>query len=289
MQFDTMYYKHAEYQPIWQFMAFTHSYSNLLRRQLILSLTALLLAISGCSINKLVHGSHYVHRVYQHPAAKAAQDQSIAVVFIEGDGIPWVTHGTKPAADPTPNHALARNLFTHTTYASWYVTRPCYNRPNDLVCEPNVWTHGRYSAQVAESMASVINDQIESSSARRVVLVGYSGGGTLAVLIASHINHLAGVITIAANLDTLAWTTLHAYEPLTNSLNPVDSASLAVPHLAYVGDRDLNVPYPSIAGFVETHPQTIIEHVSTYDHVCCWEKNWPVLLNTALAKMQIIR
>jgi pimeloyl-ACP methyl ester carboxylesterase len=138
-------------------------------------------------------------------------------------------------------------------------------------------------------MASVINDQIESNSTKNIVLIGYSGGGALSILIAPKIKHLAGVITIAANLDTLAWTTLHGYEPLTDSLNPVDSEPLVVPHLAFIGDRDLNVPYSSIARFVETHPQTMIERVNNYDHICCWEKNWPALLDAALAKMQITR
>ena len=50
-----------------------------------------------------------------------------------------------------------------------------------------------------------------------VVLIGYSGGGTLAWLMASRIPETTRVVTIAANLDIDEWTRIHGDSPLSGS------------------------------------------------------------------------
>ncbi|MES1196653.1 MAG: hypothetical protein ABUL58_06890, partial [Steroidobacter sp.] len=80
---------------------------------------------------------------------------------------------------------------------------------------------------------------------------------------------------------------LHGYQPLAASLNPVETAELNVPHVAMTGDLDTNIPLSSIDHYLQTHPHTVVQRFPNYDHVCCWEKNWPALLRTALADMKI--
>lgn len=268
-------------------MAFTNRYSSCIRRFSTLYLSCLVLILCGCASGIRVQGSHYVHRLYQH-AANSDVDQNIIVIYVEGDGLPWVDHGTRPAVDPTPIHALGYHLYKATPYAAWYLTRPCYNHVKDAACNPLIWTHARYSEQVVDSMAAVINNSVTSVpdiSQKKIFLVGYSGGGTLTLLLAPRLSRIAGVITIAGNLDINAWTQLHGYEVLSASLNPVEMKALPVRHIALVGDKDTNIPFSILNRYLSQHPDTIVEHFANYDHVCCWEKNWPALLNTTLAKM----
>lgn len=202
--------------------------------------------------------------------------------------MPWVDHGTRPAADPTPVHVLAYRLYKTTPYEAWYVTRPCYNHVRDAACNPLIWTHARYSEQVVDSMASVINStmmSIPTAAQKKIYLVGYSGGGTIALLLTPRLPQLAGVVTIAGNLDINAWTTLHGYEALSSSLNPLDMKTIPVKHIALVGDKDTNIPFSILNQYLTLHPDTDVEHFTSFDHVCCWEKNWPALLNTTLANM----
>lgn len=247
-----------------------------------------MLSSAGCATPARIQGSHYVHLLYHHVATKQYQDSALTLIFIEGDGLPWVAHGMQPSSDPTPVYPLAYNLYKSTPYASWYLTRPCYNHVKDKGCTNQAWTSARYSESVVSSMVSAINSTLATFPAQRIILVGYSGGGTLATLIAPRVPQVTGVISIAGNLDINAWTTLHGYEPLTSSLNPANVPESGAPLIVLTGDHDTNVPFSSIAEFLRTHPHAIVEHFANNDHVCCWEKHWPATLNDALARLNII-
>jgi pimeloyl-ACP methyl ester carboxylesterase len=60
----------------------------------------------------------------------------------------------------------------------------------------------------------------QRSGSTRLTLVGYSGGGTIAVLLAARRSDVAEVITVAANLDVGYWTQRDGLSPLTGSLDP---------------------------------------------------------------------
>lgn len=111
-----------------------------------------------------------------------------------------------------------------------YIGRPCYFElgPADL-CSNKRWTQERYSQDTVNSLNSAITHLLHSSDFQSVQLIGFSGGGALAVLIANRRNDINSVITIAGNLNTHAWTLHHGYLPLTGSLNPADDLSLTMP------------------------------------------------------------
>jgi hypothetical protein len=218
---------------------------------------------------------------FQHSAyARVAPGNADLVLFIEGDGTPWVNAGRSVASDPTPRVPVALDLAIHTPASVLYLGRPCYFAArSDPACEPRWWTSDRYSAAVVKSMVGAANRFIVDHHTQHVLLVGYSGGGALAVLMAPSVLHVAGVVSIAGNLDTNAWTQQHHYLPLGGSLNPASQAPLpaALPQWYLLGDRDTNVTDAMVSRYLERVPAAHIWHFAGFDHACCWGHEWPQL------------
>jgi pimeloyl-ACP methyl ester carboxylesterase len=112
------------------------------------------------------------------------------------------------------------------------------------------------------------------------VLIGYSGGGALAMLVAERVANVSAVVTIAGNLDTEAWTRLHAYSPLSGSLNPARRAPLPsrIAQLHLTGGKDKNVPVALIEPVVRRQPHAELRVYDDADHGCCWAREWPRVL-----------
>ena len=204
------------------------------------------------------------------------------LVFIEGDGLPW-RNGREPSADPTTLHPIALELLTRSPAPAAYVTRPCYQGLGSDKCTPEHWTGGRYSIEIVASMAASVREAQRRSSANEVTLIGYSGGGVLAVLIAERLEHVVGVVTLAANLDTDAWTKHHGYLPLSQSLNPaLSDRSHGWPELHLRGTADAVVPSQTTSAYFERYPEAKQRVIDGYDHVCCWVRDWESLLREVL-------
>ncbi len=229
-------------------------------------LAALLLAAQMTT----VAGDGFLHRLLVQPAA----DREELHVYIEGDGRPWI-RGKVAAADPTPKKPLALRLMKRDQAFSAYVGRPCYFATNDVACTPALWTSRRYSPEIVRSMRAVIRKLLDEHGAKRLVLIGHSGGGTLAVLLAPAFDETAGVITIGANLDVSAWTAFHRYAPL----DPVELGPLPprIRQLHLSGGRDRNVP-PRLARQAAERLGGRLVVTSRFDHDCCWERRWPEIL-----------
>jgi predicted alpha/beta hydrolase family esterase len=206
----------------------------------------------------------------------APQDAPLAI-FIEGDGVPWLG-GREPSLDPTTGDPIALKLLGQTPAPTAYVTRPCYNDLGGPRCTPERWTMERYSDEIVSSMTEAVRTAAQNAQARNVVLVGYSGGGVLAVLIAERLDNVAAVITVSANLDTDSWTKHHGYLPLTGSLNPTSStAEHRWPETHLYGARDANVPAATTEAYFKRFPGAKRQIVAMNDHVCCWVEQWPGL------------
>ena len=224
-------------------------------------------------------GAPFQHLLYSRYINASTQTLH---VYIEGDGQPWDVGGLLPADDPTPSRPLALHLMAKDDDAALYLGRPCYfDLATQSPCTTRYWTSARYSQQVVTSMATVLNDFTKAGSIRKIVLIGYSGGGALATLIASHLHTEVEVVTIAANLDTDAWTAAHGYLSLDESLNPIQSARLTgISHHHFAGGQDSNISARSVERFTRQHNGRFTRH-DAFDHVCCWEDKWPSLLHNA--------
>jgi len=221
-----------------------------------------------------VQGEGFRHRVFRHGA-----DNGPLHVYLEGDGRPWLTR-RQVNTDPTPRTALALRLMLRDAAPGLYLGRPCYHgSASDRGCSPWLWTHGRYSEAVIASMAAAL--QRIAGVDRTLTLIGYSGGGTIAMLLAPRLSNVARVITVAANLDTAAWTRHHGFSPLTGSMNPADMEPLPghIAQLHLAGGRDRNVPPRLSAITAARQPGTGLRVIPNYDHRCCWERDWTTLIS----------
>jgi pimeloyl-ACP methyl ester carboxylesterase len=220
----------------------------------------------------VVTGNGYAHRIWRKPGSPP---DPVLHVYIDGDGTPYPTPDTV-SPDPVVHEPLMLHLMALDPHPSVYVGRPCYwGLRSDAGCSPSLWTLGRFSPAVIDSMTAVIIQETGDRPPSRRVLYGHSGGATLALLIASRGLELAGIVTIGGNLDPDAWARLHGYTPLIESLNPIRTAPKAgwpaMRH--YVGDADRIVPAALVRDAAARIGGEVIV-VPGFDHHCCWQQIW---------------
>ncbi|WP_187367251.1 alpha/beta fold hydrolase [Massilia mucilaginosa] len=235
---------------------------------------------------KTVQGGLLPLTVY---APNTALSAPTLTVYIEGDGLAWLNAGTV-SPDPTPVHPVALQLaLRHPHGAAVYLARPCQFQPGALpaACRSALWTSARYGPEVIDSMDAALDQLMRQSGARRLVLVGFSGGGSVAALLAARRADVTLLLTVAANLDTAQWTRLQGLAPLAGSFNPADhAAQLApVPQHHWVGADDDVVPPAVLASFAARFPAgatPALTVVQGYGHACCWQASWAAMVRAVL-------
>jgi hypothetical protein len=205
-------------------------------------------------------------------------------VYIAGDGRPWLKR--MRARNPTGRSTLALELMLADPHPALLLGRPCYYQRGtpSPPCEPGLWTDGRYSQLVVDALAGAMEQLVAAHQPQTLLLVGYSGGGVLALLVAQRQTLPTTVVTVASNLDTEAWTEHHRHLPLAGSLNPalevVQGATFRQVHLA--GALDTVVPLATTIRYREHHPEARYLVREEFDHRCCWVQAWPDLLRDIL-------
>ena len=225
---------------------------------------------------RLVPGAGFDHVVFV-----AARPLSPRLhVYLDGDGVPW--EAGQPAADPTPRRPLVLELMTRDPAAAVYVGRPCYHGMATAPgCRPALWNEARYSDPVVDSLVAVVSRLLDGQHHADAVLIGYSGGGALAMLMAPRIPRVAAVVTVAANLDTDGWAAYQRLPPLRGSRNPSRAPGLpaSIVQLHSVGADDRAVPPRVVAS--GSVPSDAVRRLEGYDHICCWVDRWPAILAEA--------
>jgi len=229
----------------------------------------------------LVKGGGFLITTYQ----KIENAQEPYVFYIEGDGAAF-SGRYRVSANPTPRKRMFINLATMDTRPNIvYVARPCQYTPMHLnpKCNMQYWTSKRLSDDSVQSINDVINS---INNNHKFSLIGYSGGGGIAVLVAARNSMTKDIITVAGNLDHKAFTTFHNVTPMDGSLNPIDYTQQIrhIPQLHLSGEKDKVVP-PLIADkFVQESmsscvKQEVYEGVS---HRNGWKKAWEHLLKKSI-------
>ena len=218
-------------------------------------------------------------------AGNASTSRDILHVYLEGDGSPW-RYNSIIMRDPTPRNPLMLRLMSQDSQPAVYLGRPCYNgAASESGCDNSLWTSGRYSKTVVDSMASAIRALVTRYGARQLWLIGHSGGGALSMLLAEQLPQVTRVVTLAGNLDTDAWTQHHRYTPLYSSINPATAPLLRTDvwqwHL--IGSRDAVIPPQLVKPVIMRQPSASGIEIPGFNHGCCWERIWPRVLR-ALAQ-----
>lgn len=210
-------------------------------------------------------------------------------VYLEGDGFAWVTR-TQPSTDPTPDNPVALILaaLDPSPNVAW-IARPCQYTPRTAnpACKTYYWTTGRLAPEVVASVTAAVSAAKADAGAKRIHLVGYSGGGGLAVLVAAGRDDVASIKTVAGTLDTDAFTTHHKVSPMTGSLNPASVARRVqhIPQLHLSGEKDTVVPARIARAYIAamSSPQcsqlTVIPGAT---HAEGWSAVWPTHASTPL-------
>ena len=235
---------------------------------------------------EIITGSPFQHRIFVNQLAYNTEILKEVHIYLDGDGTPWLSSNRR-ADDPTARKPLILELMTKDPAASILLGRPCYyGLNNSPPCNDEFWTSQRYSESIVGSMASAIETWAKTKKIETMILIGYSGGGALAALLASRLTKVTAIVTVAANLDVEAWNRHHGYRSLPASLNPAADARIPprVRQIHLAGLQDRNVPPEIIEAFSLSQTNSLYVPMPNFDHVCCWPENWSQILKSQLGE-----
>ncbi|WP_312981614.1 alpha/beta hydrolase [Atlantibacter sp.] len=205
-------------------------------------------------------------------------------VYIEGDGFAWVSR-SRPSDDPTPRQPTGLMLAAADTSANvLYLARPCQfiGPPLPANCRATWWTDNRFSPQVVQAMNEALSQALRPWPDVRIELVGYSGGGAIAALIAARRDDVISLRTVAGNLDVAYVNAAHNVSAMPDALSALDVArQLAnLPQIHFTGSDDTTVPPEAARRFQQAAGGRCvhIEDVKGMAHGSDWAAVWPSLL-----------
>ncbi len=234
---------------------------------------------------RLVDGGDFVLTTYQ----RISDSKMPYVFYLEGDGT--IVSGDIITDNPTPRENMLIKLASIDDRPNViYIARPCQYTElerNEQCNHSKYWTSHRMSEEVISSINKVINT---ISNGSKFSLVGFSGGGGVAVLIAQRNKNVADIITIAGNLDHIAFTTnLHLTSKIFGSLNPIDYAKSVnhIPQLHLSGSEDRRVPSFIAEKFVKASNSKCVIHkvIKNNTHMKGWQDVWANLYRFDFSKL----
>lgn len=154
-------------------------------------------------------------------------------IYLEGDG------------NPNPSDKIALYYAEHDPSQNViYMGRPC-QWSKDKICKtkPEIYKEYRFHPEIIREVEEVVLYLKNKYKAPKIELIGYDGGATVALNLASQMS-IDRVITIAGILDTNAYTYYNDLPEMKDAQNPADKlAALSdVPQIHYVGKEDEITP-----------------------------------------------
>jgi predicted esterase len=210
------------------------------------------------------------------------------VIVIEGDGYNEIINGSLEA-DLYVTVALdyVQNYATGNTV---YLGRPCQNYGGKSCLRPKGGGVSRYTEQKVSALNDAVGVIKLNTGASAVRLVGYSGGATMALLIANlrvsqGLNDVSGIITLAGNLDHLATQLWHIEKfggaTLGAGVNPIDILDTInhIPVIHYMGAKDEVVPARLSRKFIEKSNKdcAVVVNLQKATHHENWREYFPAI------------
>jgi pimeloyl-ACP methyl ester carboxylesterase len=263
------------------------------RKLVIAAIAAGLLQLTGCTsqINlqqftsasltpATLQTSHYTLQAMLPPAGTYRHLR----VYIEGDGHAWAT-SSQPSTDPTPRISLMLKYASEDRNSAVYLARPCQFVMSSS-CNVGAWTDRRFSRPVMEAMNASLDSLKSRFGVEQFELVGHSGGGDVALVLAGMRADVVQVQTIAGNVDPVFWAQLHNLSPLIDPVTPLQFKDKLrdLPQRHIVGTNDPVVP-PAIAQeYAKRLSATCLEIASTTaTHSTGFDDAWHHYSNTPIA------
>lgn len=200
-------------------------------------------------------------------------------IYVEGDSRGWLP-STEPGHDATPDGGLGLRLATLDPSANVvYIAQPCQFDSSLPVCAEFAKADTRYAEQIMAAMNRAIDHFVVVFPHPHINLVGYSGGGAVAAVLAARRHDVATLRTIAGNLDPEGNGRYHAADPQEDFVDPIDYASrlYALPQEHLVGDKDDVVPPFLTENFIKaigTSYCVRVIHIPEATHKTGWEQAW---------------
>lgn len=259
-----------------------------------------LILLSGCSSEYRLRQaqidakkSHFESQVFTTKSGRLIQgfvkknpispknplESKIARIYIEGDGWAWATH-YRPSEDPTPSKPMGLKLALadQSKEDVIYWSRPCQYLKTPH-CSPQEWTFGRFHGKIIQIYQEFLDKLKQEQGYVGFHLHGFSGGATVALLIATQRTDVLSITTFAGLLDTTTWTQTQHCTPLYDSLNPIDYAKALskIPQVHYQGSRDKTIGPPVIEAYqrhFKTKDPIKIIFIPGYSHYSAWDIFW---------------
>lgn len=225
-----------------------------------------------------IHTDPFILKAYGKPIQSKNE---ILTIYIEGDGLAWIADDML-SDNPTPIDPIGLKMAVRDQKNSSiaYLARPCQGVFNqDNVCKSDYWGNLRFSPIVIRSMNQGVDYLKKYYQAKKIIFIGYSGGGTVAALLTAKRKDVVKLITVAAVLDIHEWVNQKSLTPLYGSLDPATFSQdlISTPQTHWIGGKDKIVPKEVAFAFADHFPlrnKPRIIVIPNFDHVCCWSTDW---------------
>ena len=238
--------------------------------------TADTVAQAGNLVQQKIATDDFLLTTYQR--FDATSDNKQMVVYIEGDGMAWISRD-QLSSNPTPVQPIALKLASIDTNVNvLYIARPCqYLWPQKMNrCSSRYWSDKRGSEEVISSINQAISIVKQKQNISSIRLIGYSGGGGIAALIADRRADVNEFVSVSGNLNYKLFTQTHDLSPMNRSIDPITVANQIglIPQIHYVGADDKIIPRQIALSFSDK--VKVINDVS-HDN---WSDKWAQILRT---------
>jgi len=238
--------------------------------------TADIVAQAGNLVQQKIATDDFLLTTYQRFGSTV--DNKQMVVYIEGDGMAWISRD-QLSSNPTPMQPIALKLASIDTNTNvLYIARPCqYLWPQKMnACNSKYWSNKRGSEEVISSISQAISIVKQKQNISTIRLIGYSGGGGIAALIAARRQDVDEFVSVSANLNYKLFTQIHKLSPMNGSIDPITIAKQidSIPQIHYVGADDKIVPRQIALSFSDK--VRVINNVS-HDN---WPDKWAQILRS---------